>query len=86
MTTQLNPATVEPVIEAPAFDAHRLLTDDERRHDELIALRAEVSRLQAANRIAVRHLDKVLNGCNSHKVNPAETEARDWLQSIGEVT
>lgn len=80
------PKPVEPVFEAPAFDANRLLTDDEKRDDELIVLRAEVARLQAVNRIAIRHLDKVLKkGYDFDEHRGVVAEARDWLASIGGV-
>lgn len=46
------------------------------------AKHAEAGRATA--RVAIAHLDKVLNGCrNSTEQQAADTAARDWLASIG---
>lgn len=43
---------------------------------------AEMARATA--RVAIGHLDKVLNGCrNASEQQAADTAARDWLASIG---
>lgn len=40
---------------------------------------------EAKLRIAIGHLDKVLNGCRtSDEQQKADTDARDWLISIGQ--
>jgi len=39
---------------------------------------------RATARIAITHLQKVLNGCKTHdEQQAADTAARDWLDSIG---
>jgi len=40
--------------------------------------------VRATARVAIGHLDKVLNGCSTaHEQQAADTAARDWLTSIG---
>ena len=52
-----------------------------------LRLQAEVAHLQAVNRIAIRHLDKVLNGARTiDEHGKLLAEARDWLESIGGAT
>lgn len=46
--------------------------------------KAEARRLDAKGQIAVLHLNKVLNGCQTaHEQQQADTAARLWLESIG---
>lgn len=49
-----------------------------------VAAQAEARRLAAENRIAVSHLQAVLNKCRTADEQlRADTAARDWLTSIG---
>jgi len=42
---------------------------------------------RATARIAITHLQKVLNGCKTHdEQQAADTAAREWLESIGAET
>ena len=44
----------------------------------------ECERVRATARIAIAHLQAVLNGCKTHDEQArADTVARDWLKSIG---
>lgn len=46
------------------------------------AKQAKVAQAQA--RVAITHLQAVLNGCRTHEAQQAaDTAARDWLESIG---
>jgi len=43
-------------------------------------------RLSAVSRIAIKHLDMVLNSClTASDQQNADTDAREWLASLGEV-
>jgi len=46
----------------------------------------EVKRLTALSRIAIKHLDTVLNNCRTApEQQSADTDAREWIASLGEV-
>ena len=46
-------------------------------------VQGEVARLGAVNRVAINHLQAVLNKASTHDEQQADTAARDWLASIG---
>lgn len=53
-----------------------------RAEFQRVARQAEAARASA--RVAIAHLDKVLNQCRTaDEQQKADTEAREWLQSVG---
>lgn len=52
---------------------------------EALTAQRQARAAQATARVAVNHLNKVLNDCRSHsEQQAADTAARDWLASIGQ--
>jgi len=55
--------------------------------DRALSEMKQAKAVRATARIAITHLQKVLNGCKTHdERQAADTAARDWLDSIGAET
>jgi hypothetical protein len=53
-------------------------------HPEVAACTRQAEAVREAARVAIAHLIRVLNGCRTaDEQQQADTEARDWLRSIG---